>query len=251
MALISINKIKKLFESGNIAVCGLRGTGKDVLIGNVVARRKSYYISNMDYTHDDRYIPLDFNLLDVGGNTYRNFISGDIKRYKYPYPQGADIYISDVGVYLPSQYTGQLDRDYPHIPTFLALSRQIANCNVHTNSQAFERQWNKVREQTAQNYILCKRCKVLFGKVVIANFTLYDRAESFEKQVPVFDYRLPLMANKQMKQNAELQRANYQICYGTVKNYTYICLNKSKHDDRYFRRLLNGGVDYEEIPNLV
>ena len=33
-------KIIKLFEDQNVCVCGLRGTGKDLLMSNVVIRRK-------------------------------------------------------------------------------------------------------------------------------------------------------------------------------------------------------------------
>lgn len=246
MGLISIKKLIKIFEEGNVAVCGSRGTGKDVLFGNVIARRKGPYISNIDYTHDDRFIPLDLRLLNCGGNTYRNFIDGTVKQYKYPYPQGADIYISDTGVIMPSQYTGQLDRDYPFLPTFFALSRHLGDCNMHTNSQAFGRQWNKIREQVADRYILCRRCKVLFGKLVIAHITIYDRSDSFERQVPSFKYHLPAFgANRIMKQTAELQRNSYAINYGLVEEKTYICWNKSKHDDRYFRKLMNGGIDYD------
>ena len=42
-------KIRKLFKKGSVCVTGLRGTGKDLLMSNVVVRNKKPYISNIDY----------------------------------------------------------------------------------------------------------------------------------------------------------------------------------------------------------
>lgn len=92
-----LNKIIRLFEAGNVCVCGLRGRGKDMLFANVIARRSAPYVSNTDYGGQRmRFAPRDF---DCGGNTYKNFISGEITPYVYPFPDSTDIYISDAGVY--------------------------------------------------------------------------------------------------------------------------------------------------------
>ena len=39
------SKVVKMFKKGSVCVSGLRGTGKDVIMGNVIARRKKPYIS--------------------------------------------------------------------------------------------------------------------------------------------------------------------------------------------------------------
>lgn len=36
-----MRKLCKLFEKGNVSVCGLKGAGKDMLFANVVMRRKN------------------------------------------------------------------------------------------------------------------------------------------------------------------------------------------------------------------
>ena len=90
--MFGLKKIVRLYKDGNVSVCGMRGRGKDLLMGNVVARRKMPYISNMNY--GGMYIPLDLNLLMVGNNNYLNFITGELKQYTYPYCDKADIYIS-------------------------------------------------------------------------------------------------------------------------------------------------------------
>ena len=60
--------IVKKFEDHSMSVTGMKGTGKDLIFGNVISRRKKAYISNMDY--GGKYNFLDYKKLDCGGNTY-------------------------------------------------------------------------------------------------------------------------------------------------------------------------------------
>lgn len=46
---MNFKKLIRLFEDGNVCVCGLRGRGKDLLMSNVAVRRGLDYISNIDY----------------------------------------------------------------------------------------------------------------------------------------------------------------------------------------------------------
>ena len=94
--------VRRLFRSGNVSVSGLRGRGKDMLIANVIARDNRPYISNVDYHVKAHYFPLDMSMFDVKNN-YRNFISGNVRYFKYQYPENADVYLSDAGIYFPSQ----------------------------------------------------------------------------------------------------------------------------------------------------
>lgn len=157
-----IKKIIRLFEDGNVCVTGLRGRGKDMLLANVTQRRQKPYVSNTDYG-GVRYpfIPNDFN---CAGNTYKEFISGDLYPYVFPFPDGTDIYIADAGVYFPAQYCNELNRDYGYFATFMALSRHLGKSNVHFNVQNLNRCWDKIREQS-DIYIMCNKCVVLFGFV--------------------------------------------------------------------------------------
>lgn len=263
MALISIKKISQIFDRGNTMVGGEKGTGKDVLCGNVVARWKRPYISNLDYTNDENYIPIDFAALDVGGNTHRNFLSGKLNYYKYPYPDRTNIMLSDSGVYFPCQYDKELDEEFPEFPTFMALQRQLADASTTVNSQSIERPWLKIREQAQKRFIVCQKCYVLFGDqgrivaptwnklfpkhpwkfggFVIANFVFYNKKQSAIDNVPPFPYKEPLLKKKSDKINIELEKTRYKISHGEVINYWYICVNKSKHDSRRFRTLLLEG----------
>lgn len=255
------NLIRHTFERGNTCVDGLRGDGKDMLMSNVVARRKVPYISNIDYQCDQYgavHIPLSLPLLNCG-NTYDNIINDDVRYYDYPLPQNCDIYITDCGVVFPSQYCNELNKKYPYIPTFMALSRHLGNCNVHYNVQNLNRVWDKLREQS-DIYIKCNSCYVLsntfLGKVpiikrllkdvVIQKVTLYDKYESCLNRVEPFKRAfVPLFTSRQNKANINQynleRKARYEEEYGTVKRRLLIYKNKSNYDTRYYKALFKGG----------
>ena len=157
--LLSWRFVKRCFYEGNVIVCGLRGRGKDVLFSLVTNSCKSKYISNIDYTGDNRFINFKLEDIGVGGNTFENFISNRIKPYSYPYEDGIDYFISDSGIYFPSQEFSRLNKLFPSVPVFQALSRHLGDCNFHCNVQNLNRLWDKIREQ-ADTYILCVKCKV-------------------------------------------------------------------------------------------
>lgn len=238
--LISIRKIVDIFDNQNIIVCGKKGKGKDVLFGNCIARIKRPYISNLDYTKDDRYIPLDLSKLDCGGNTWRNLVSGKINYYVSPYPDKTNVYISDAGNYFPCQYDKDLNKEFPEFPTWLSLSRHLQDCVCACNSQMFERPWKHIRDQAEEVYIRCMDCKIICG-IVFASFIMYDRELSCIDAVPPFPYKEPIFKKKTDKINIDLEKAKYLIAYGNIKKYTYICINKSKHDTRAFRSMFANG----------
>lgn len=241
---MTIKKIIKLFEDGNVCVTGLRGTGKDVLFGNVIARRKKDYVSNLDYTNGKNYHVLDFNKLDCGKNDYRNLLSGNVRYYKYPYPSGSDIYLSDAGVYFPSQYCNELNRDYKYIPMYMALSRQLSHNQFHVNVQNLNRCFDKIREQS-EIYIRCRKCIVLFGFLVIQVITLYDKYQSCLDRVEPCKISVPIMAKKEVKQNAEMYVDKFRNTYGKVQTRLLVYINKSKHDTYYFEKLFERGIKDE------
>ena len=227
-------RIIKYFMQGNVCVTGLRGTGKDLLMGNVIARRKKNYISNLNYGGD--FTPLILSELDIK-NKYSNFINNQINPYFYPYLLGSDIYISDCGVYLPSQYNNLLNRDFEGLISFQALSRQIAQCNVHINAQNLNRVWDKLREQS-DIYIRCVRCIYILG-FVIQSVVIYDKYESCINRVEPCRIHVPLFANKLVKQNARLHIDSFHNSHGSVKRALLIYKNKSKHDTLYFGHILS------------
>lgn len=223
----------KLFEQGNVCVSGLRGTGKDMLMANVVVRRNKPYVSNVSY--GGLHYPLDLHLLDCGLNTYRDFIEGTLKPYVYPYPDGTDVYISDGGVYLPSQYCNELNKHYGHLATFMALSRHLGASNVHFNVQNLNRMWDKVREQS-DIYINCRWCFVIFG-FVIQSVRVYELYDSAVKRVPPFRLKYPLLSPDRQFQ-WKIQKQNYEVSHGTIQSFLVIYRNKSTYNTRLFKEVL-------------
>lgn len=236
---MNFKKIVKMFKDDNVCVTGLRGTGKDMLMSNVIARRNEAYISNVDY--GGKHAPLDFNALDMGGNSYKDFINGTLKKYEFPYSMESDIYLSDAGVYFPSQYCNELNRDYKHLPAFMALSRQLAHSNFHTNCQNLNRCWDKLREMSG-TYIRCRKC-IYIPKIdwVIQLITIYDKYQSCVDRVQPCRITSPLF-NRDSKTNVDIYRDNFFNTHGTVKNRILIYKNKSSYDTYYFEKLLKEGI---------
>lgn len=243
-------KIIRLFKSGNCSVCGLRGRGKDLLISNVITRRRKPYISNIDY--GGLYIPLDLTKLDVK-NSYSNFIKNEINYFDYEksYPKGLDIYISDLGVYLPSQFCNKLNNEFVYLPTFMALSRQLGHCNVHFNSQNLNRVWDKVREQS-DIYIQCnkvfyiplKKLKIFKYDFVIQSITLYDKYESAVNRVKPCRVTRSFFDKNQSKVQIAIYRDSFYNTHGTVKTRLLFYRNKSNYNTYYFDSLLKKEFDY-------
>lgn len=234
-----MKKIIKLFCSGNVCVCGLRGRGKDMLMANVAVRRGLPYVSNVDYGGECRpFVPMDYN---CGCNTFENFIFNKFRFYSYPHPDGTDIYISDAGIYFPAQYCNELNRKFGYFSTFLALSRHLGECNVHFNAQNLNRVWDKIREQS-DIYIMCNWCRVLFGKLVIEKVTIYEKYEAAVDRVP--PYKLPrLRLNADRRCNIAMEKQRYRVQHGDIKVRTLIYLNKSSYDTRIFKSILERDED--------
>lgn len=235
-----MRKIVKLFKEHAVSTSGERGTGKDILQANVIARRKGYYVSNVDYKCKRakwiKFVPKKL----YTGNTYKEFLSGNTKEYIYPYPDGTDIYISDCGIYFPAQFCNELNRDYKDVPTFLALSRQLGNCNVHTNQQFIGRTWDKIREQQ-ERYVLTLKCKVI-GRLVIQKIRIYERYQACADKVIPFRVPCPLL-NTQARTAWQLQKATYEQTHGKVKERLLIYINKSNYDTRLFKEILENGKE--------
>lgn len=234
---MGIGSIVRLYEQGNVMVTGLIGSGKDMLMANVVVRRKKPYVSNVNY--GGQFFPLSIHELECGGNTYKNFISGDIKYYEYPYPHGSDVYISDCGVYFPAQFCNELNRDYKQIPVFVALSRHVGRARVHANCQNLNRIWDKLRE-SSDIYINCRWCKVFFGKLVVQSVRIYELADSCAKRVPPFRLERPMLDQNRIQQ-WEIQFQNYEIAHGRVRQKILIYFNKSNYNTHIFEEVLKNG----------
>lgn len=241
---LGVGFIAKKFEQGSVLVCGMKGKGKDLIMGNVIAYRKKQYVSNLDYG-GERY-EFNYKDIDLGGNTYDTMLATP-RYYEYPFPPATDIYLSDVGVYFPAQYCNELNKKYQSIPYFMALSRQVGReARVHANCQNISRIWDKIREQS-DTYIRCTHCfYVPKINLVIQRVVLYDKYESAQNRVNPCRIKVPMFGNKDRILNAQIYCDNFYNQHGEVHDYWLIYFNKSNHDTYYFEKLLKEGKKDEK-----
>lgn len=233
-------KIIDLFKQRNVCVDGLRGRGKDLLFGNVINRLKKPYISNLCYDKKGLYNQFNINDFDIKNN-YRNFNNYDINKYEFPFEDSMDLYLSDCNLYFPNYDFINLNKEYKGFIGYCALSRQISNNNVHFNTQNLNRVWDKLREQS-DVYIKCVACFYIpFIKLVIQKVIIYNKEESCINRIRPCRIRVPFNASKEAKMNAQLYKDNFYNVHGDVKSHWLIYFNKSKHDTRAFREILQNG----------
>ena len=218
--------LKRTFRNNNVITYGVKGAGKDLITQRAIQLRNEPYYSNISYGYKWRNI----NLADISlaPNTYHNFINGNIEKIeKNNDMEGIDIYISDAGVYLPSQYDNLLNKTYPSMPIYYALSRHLYNQNIHFNTQALNRVWLKLREQ-ADHYIkVIGTIKLPF--FFITKVRYYNRYETAQKNI------LPMSTRGFNNETNRAMIEQHNALYGAIKEYTIITpKHKIKYDTRAF-----------------
>ena len=168
------------FDNFDTAVYGLRGTGKDVIFAHAINLRGGKHYSNIYYNADTEV--RDLKDLNVGGNRYEDFIEGDITPFEPNFEEGYHFFISDAGVYLGCQYNKELNDNYGELPIHLALRRHLYDSHVHTNSQALNRPWDKIREQ--QGIFIHTLGTVDYGDHLIVTAISYTKYESALECLP-------------------------------------------------------------------
>lgn len=235
--LLSKKLLLDTFNAGNTLTFGKMGKGKDLIIQFVINHRKDkVYFSNQNY--GNKYNHIDIKDLELFPNTFENFINGNpIQVKKNEKLEGHDVYFSDGGIYLPSQYDHLLHKKYPSLPIYYALSRQLYNGHFHMNSQALDRPWKALREQ-ADSYIKAlKTIKLPF--ILITKFYVYDRYSTALQGVEPFKpHKHGLIRDKEL---TDIEKAKFKAIYGEVKEGFIIQLKKKiYYDTRYFHKIIFG-----------
>lgn len=225
--------IIKRFSEGSTLTCGMKRRGKDMLFNYVINTRRKPYISNVDYSKRYKRIDLEpLQQFNINGNTCHDFIIGSIKPYEYPYPDGIDYYISDAGVYFPSQECNTLTKRYPSFPLFQAISAQLGGCNIHWNVQNANRLWDKAREQ-CDHYFYCLKTKVnKFTKTVKMRLRYYDNLDSCIAR------RKPM--KRRFGRLGKIEFDKFTAQYGEIKEFLIFFHLPYRYDDRIFKTKLKG-----------
>ena len=221
------------FESANCIVFGLKGCGKDLLFNKVINSRAINCYANIPYNKELCSVR-DIQDFSVSPNTFENILENDIHTVDKINMENCDYYISDGGIFLPSQYSNILIKKYPSLPIYYALNRHLTNSNIHINTQYLGRVWDKLREH-AGYYIKAVKTHKIFG-FLITDFIIYDTYTSASSQMR--PYKITgLITHSESRANKE----DFESKHGLVKEYKIIQRVKDVHyDSRYFHRLIYG-----------
>jgi len=217
------------FKIGNCIVFGKKRKGKDLLFQNVILKRRKEYFSTITYGYKWSKITLDE--ISLHPNTYDDLINNTVEKSdKKPKREKRDIYISDGGNYLPSQYRKILEKSYPSTPLYYSLSGHLYDSNVHVNyNGSFTRVWDKLREQADYYFRALVTVKMPFA--------LYTKVRYYEEPQAAEDNVLPF--KKSMVNGGEVRAAKrqYNATYGNIKDmWVRIPKRKIKYDTRAFEK---------------
>jgi hypothetical protein len=219
--------VTNLFKHANVLVFGKKRRGKDLIFQKVINKRKKPYFANIPY--GKKYHHIDLTEISVQPNTYEDLINGTVKKIPFNSKrEKIDIYISDGGVHLPSQYNHILNKQYPSMPLYYSLSGHLYDSNVHVNyNGSTGRLWDKLREQ-ADEYIRALKT-VIIGPLFFTKLRYFETFESAEKNV------LPM---KRSLFNPTLNglKAQFDATNGVIRDMWILQLRSSiKYDTRYFK----------------
>lgn len=223
--------ILKNFKTCNVIVYGKKGTGKDLVFQKVINKRKDKYYSNISY--GGKYKHVSLKDVAIPKNTYINFINDKVEKCDRFFTEKKDIYISDIGIFLPSQMDSTLHKTFPSMPIFYALSRHLYNNNIHCNVQNIERGWKALREQA--DFFINTRYTIKLP------FFLITKVVTYEKYQSAIQYLQPLnsrILNKYSKAKVD----EYNAINGNIK-IGYIIQRKSKlkYNTRAFEKVILKG----------
>lgn len=231
------NKGKKAlietFQNDNVIVFGLKGHGKDLIFNKVINARNEPCYANIPYNKELCTVRglEDFS---VSPNTSIDILNDDIKVIKKINREHTDMYISDGGIFLPSQLSNLLCKKYPGLPIYYALNRHLTASCMHINTQYLGRVWDKLREHAGYYIKACKTYK-LFG-FLITKFTIYNKYDSAMSQLDPYK-PTGLLKHSETRANEE----DFKAKHGEVNQYFIIQHHtKCYYDSRYFHKKFYG-----------
>lgn len=224
-------ELVKQFKSCNVVVAGKKGRGKDVVFQAIINARKEFYYTNLPDGYGGEFEKVALSDISVAPNTYSNFIEEKVEKTQRHFRENCDIYISDAGVYLNSSMDSVLYKKYPSLPIYYALSRHLANHNIHANVQNYGRLWKALREQ-ADFFVTCKKTIKWVPFFLFTKVIAYSNLSSAERELLPIRSRL---LNKYSK--AEVDQ--YYATNGTISvGWIIQRKRKIKYDTRAFEKIL-------------
>lgn len=226
--------IMRAFGRGNIIAEGSKGSGKDLLF-SYIANNVGPHYANIRYND---YTELrDVSFFNLDPNNFSSFINGKITVTPKMFKEGYDFFVSDAGVILPSHADPELKSLFPSFPIVYALGRQLANMNIHCNSQSYERIFKPLREQ-ADGFFRCHTTQIKrrFGvTIATTEITFYESERGIAARLVPYDKGV--FAPEWQKEQA----ADQYHKYGTVRALVLLqILEPDGYDSRAYHRKVYG-----------
>jgi len=287
--------IKKIQSYYSVHVFGHKRSGKDLSTQNVIYLRfhKSYkkmyrkfkkilhdhnlviqmlqhyfyyypnYVSNIDYGYGARVIEMEeLKIFDERTKhmiTYDDILTGRFKAMKISKNdlfEGLDLYISDGQLAFPNTEHNSLDKKYPWLPVFIALSGQLYNMNVIVNTQEYVRLWTKLRGQQDAYIRALKttpRNKTPLQKMwphipILRNY-LFTKVRYFSEQQAAEANTLPFNASAILDEGTKFlhlgagqaTKEQFKATHGVIKDmWTVIKIKHIKYDTRIYHLYMFG-----------
>ena len=115
------------FDRSNTITFGKIGRGKGLTTQYVINHRKKPYYGNISYSKegDKKFIRQLETLKEVSTdkNDYKNIVEGKIEATPHKFVEHSDIFIDDIGVYLPSYLDSIYRANYPYMKVDRRLYR--------------------------------------------------------------------------------------------------------------------------------
>lgn len=245
----NIKFIVRDFRDNNVGVYGRKRKGKDLLFQKVIIARKEPYCANITYGYN-LVKTIDLADLNLGKNTYKNFIDGTIQKQPRMFFERVDNYVSDSGNALPSQYQKELIIRYPSMPLFLSFQGHLYDSNTHFNYNGeYVRLWDKAREQVDSIYRA-------LGNIVVPKIGIFARYRYYERVQTAEANLGPYVSNKILdsSQNKALMK-QYYAQNGLIKDmYIFISFRAIKYDTRAFEKVIfddDKRLEYPKKPNKL
>lgn len=233
--------------------------------------RNPLYLSNVNYGYGG--LVIDIKELEIINKKsglpvkYSDIVDGSYKDmefekiHKY---EGLDFFLSDVQTGLPNTEHNQLDKLYPWLPVFFALSGQLYNMLIIINSQEFERPWIKLRGQQDKYYRAIKTIpfnksfvqKYIWNEIPILKNYIFIKVRAYTELQSAQQNILPFNAMGLVNEGSkhlvltagQATKEQFEATYGEIKERT-ICINKKhiRYDSRIFHKYFYGITADEAI----
>lgn len=222
------------FKKCNCIVFGRKGCGKDLIFNAVINKRKEVCFCNILYNRDYS-IKRPIKYFNVEPNTYVSLLEDNITTIPKRIKENIDMYISDGGIYIPSNCDNDLCKRYPSLPIYYALSRHLGNMNIHINTQYLGRVWCKLREQADCYIKAVKTRKSLFGQSLITECIVYDTYKSAMAELLPYECGF-FKSNEEKAKLEEFKARNGEIKRLIIKQK----IKNINYDSRWGHKLIYG-----------